>query len=161
MRYREPKRLCNRDCRQRAAFLVSLCFARRGRTPSRVGLWNRGAATWQKDDGFRYVAATWAQHGQVTFRRRQPERSTSCVPSERLCRLTGETEGGRRPTSREDSAQRSAPCVPGERLCRLTGETEKAPGFRLTLANFAVLFSPLLTSPRHPPPSLRCPHSRS
>ena len=54
-------------------------------------------------------------------------------------RDTGETEGGRRPTSEEDSAQRSASRVPGERLCRLTGETEKAPGFRLTLVNIAVL----------------------
>ena len=51
----------------------------------------------------------------------------------------GETEGGRRPTSEEDSAQRSASRVPGERLCRLTGETEKAPGFHLTLVNIAVL----------------------
>ena len=46
----------------------------------------------------RRVAAMWARHG--------------------------ETEGGRRPTSGEDSAQRSAPRVPGERLCRLTGETK-------------------------------------
>ena len=61
----------------------------------------------------RRVAATWARHG--------------------------ETEGGRRPTSGEDSAQRSASRVPGERLCRLTGETEKAPGFHLTLVNIAVL----------------------
>ena len=53
--------------------------------------------------------------------------------------MTGETKGGRRPTSGEDSAQRSAPRVPGERLCRLTGETEKAPGFHLTLVNIAVL----------------------
>ena len=58
---------------------------------------------------------------------------------ERPCRLTGETEGGHRPTSGEDSAQRSASRVPGERLCRLTGETEKAPGFHLTLVNIAVL----------------------
>ena len=54
-------------------------------------------------------------------------------------RDTGTTEGGRRPTSREDSAQRSAPCVPGERLCRLTGETEKASGESPALANIAVL----------------------
>ena len=52
------------------------------------------------------------------------QRPASRVPGERLCRLTGETKGGRRPTSGEDSEQRSAPRVPGERLCRLTGETK-------------------------------------
>ena len=72
-----------------------------------------GAARSRRAMVTRRVAAMWARHG--------------------------ETEGGRRPTSGEDSAQRSAPRVPGERLCRLTGETEKAPGFHLTLVNIAVL----------------------
>ena len=57
-----------------------------------------GAARSRRAMVTRRVAAMWARHG--------------------------ETEGGRRPTSGEDSAQRSAPRVPGERLCRLTGETK-------------------------------------
>ena len=100
--------------------------------------------------------AAWRQRG-----RDMGGRASTAANSERLCRLTGEIEGGRRPTSGEDSAQRSASRVPGERLLPFDGRAKKAPGFRLTLANFAVLFSPLLISPPRLPPSSHRPRPRS